>query len=83
MSRGQQEEYVAKEFDRAAKGYDESRIVKSFQRRAQILVIDKMHLEKGMKILDLGCVAPVGGQLILPQSLGEPGKLLVWTYLRR
>jgi protein-L-isoaspartate(D-aspartate) O-methyltransferase len=55
MNRGQQEEYVAKEFDRAAKGYDESRIVKSFQRRAQILVIDKMHLEKGMKILDLAC----------------------------
>ena len=55
MSNGRQEEYVAREFDRAAKGYDESRIVKSFQRRAQTLVIDKMRLERGMNILDLGC----------------------------
>jgi ubiquinone/menaquinone biosynthesis C-methylase UbiE len=60
MNRGQQEEYVAKEFDRAAKGYDESRVVKSFQRRVQILVIDKMHLEKGMRILDLGCGTGLG-----------------------
>ena len=55
MSSGRQEEYVVKEFDRAAKGYDESRIVKSFQRRAQILVINKVQLKKGMNILDLGC----------------------------
>jgi arsenite methyltransferase len=55
MDSGQREEYVAREFDRAAKGYDESRIVKSFQRRAQILVINKMQLKKGMNILDLGC----------------------------
>jgi ubiquinone/menaquinone biosynthesis C-methylase UbiE len=53
MSRGRQEEYVAKEFDRTAKTYDESRLVKSYQRRAQILVINKMQLEKGTNILDL------------------------------
>ena len=60
MSNGRQEEYVAREFDRAAKGYDESRIVKSFQRRAQTLVIDKIRLERGMNILDLGCGTGLG-----------------------
>ena len=75
MSRGQQEEYVAKEFDRAAKGYDESRIVKSFQRRAQILVIDKMHLEKGMKILDLGC-GTGWGTIDIATKLGGTGEVI-------
>ena len=55
MSSGRQEEYVAKEFDRTARGYDESRLVKSYQRQTQILVINKMQIEKGMNILDLGC----------------------------
>jgi protein-L-isoaspartate(D-aspartate) O-methyltransferase len=75
MSRGRQEEYVAKEFDRAAKGYDESRIVKSFQRRAQILVIDKMHLEKGMKILDLGC-GTGWGTIDIATKLGGTGEVV-------
>ena len=75
MSRGQQEEYVAKEFDRAAKGYDESRIVKSFQRRAQILVIDKMHLEKGMRILDLGC-GTGWGMIDIATRLGGTGEVI-------
>ena len=55
MSSGRQEEYVAQEFDRTAKSYDESRLVKSYQRQTQILVINKMQIEKGMNILDLGC----------------------------
>ena len=55
MSSGRQEEYVAKEFDRTARGYDASRLVKSYQRRTQTLVIDKMQIKKGMNILDLGC----------------------------
>jgi ubiquinone/menaquinone biosynthesis C-methylase UbiE len=75
MSRGRQEEYVAKEFDRAAKGYDESRVVKSFQRRAQILVIDKMHLEKGMRILDLGC-GTGWGTIDIATKLGGTGKVI-------
>jgi arsenite methyltransferase len=49
------EEYVAREFDRAAQGYDESRLVKSYQRRVQLLVIGKLQISKGMNILDLGC----------------------------
>lgn len=60
MSRGRQEEYVAKEFNRAAGSYDESLMVKSFQRRAQILAINRMQLEKGMNILDLGCGTGLG-----------------------
>ena len=55
MNSNRQEEHVVKEFDRAAGGYDESRLVKSYQRRTQILVINRMSIEKGMNILDLGC----------------------------
>lgn len=46
---------IARKFDRAAESYDESRLVKSYQRRVQTLVISKMAIEKGMNILDLGC----------------------------
>jgi ubiquinone/menaquinone biosynthesis C-methylase UbiE len=55
MNRGRHDEYVAQEFNRAAKGYDDSRIVRSFQRRAQALIVEDMQIEKGMNILDLGC----------------------------
>jgi arsenite methyltransferase len=55
MNNDQKEKYVAKEFDRAAKSYDESRLVKSYQRRTQILVINRLRIRKGMNILDLGC----------------------------
>ena len=55
MSNGRQEEYVAKEFDRAAKSYDGSLLFKSYQRRTQILVINRMQIKKGMHIFDLGC----------------------------
>jgi arsenite methyltransferase len=49
------DEYVAKEFDRAAEGYDDSRIVRSYQRRTQALALNGMYIEKGMHVLDLGC----------------------------
>jgi len=75
MSRGRQEEYVAKEFDRAAKSYDESRLVKSLQRRAQTLVIDKMHIEKGMNILDLGC-GTGWGTIDIASKLEGTGKVI-------
>ena len=55
MRKKGQDEYVAREFDRAAQSYDESRLVKSYQRRVQTLVINKIQIEKGMNILDLGC----------------------------
>jgi arsenite methyltransferase len=55
MNNDRQEKYVAKEFDKAAKSYDESRLVKSYQRRTQILVINRLQIRKGMNILDLGC----------------------------
>jgi ubiquinone/menaquinone biosynthesis C-methylase UbiE len=50
-----QDEYVAQEFNRQAKNYDNSGLVKSYQRRTQDLVIEDMWIEKGMNILDLGC----------------------------
>jgi ubiquinone/menaquinone biosynthesis C-methylase UbiE len=55
MTPKQHDESVAKEFDRAASGYDESRIVKSYQRRVQLLVIHRLRIESGMNVLDLGC----------------------------
>jgi ubiquinone/menaquinone biosynthesis C-methylase UbiE len=55
MSEKQHEKYVAEEFDRAAKGYDKSRFVKSYQRRVQLSVINRLQIRKGMRILDLGC----------------------------
>ena len=55
MSSGRQEEYVVKKFDKSARTYDESRFVKAYQRRTQTLVTNKIQIEKGMYILDLGC----------------------------
>ena len=46
---------MADEFNRTAEGYDDSRLVNSFHRRAQVAVIGRMNIEKGMDILDLGC----------------------------
>lgn len=46
---------IAQKFDRDAESYDDSRLVKSYQRRAQKLVISRMKIEKGMNVLDLGC----------------------------
>jgi ubiquinone/menaquinone biosynthesis C-methylase UbiE len=47
--------YISREFDRAAKNYDDSRLVRSYQRRVQTLVIDRLTVKKGMNVLDLGC----------------------------
>jgi ubiquinone/menaquinone biosynthesis C-methylase UbiE len=55
MGKKQHDEYVAREFDRSARRYDDSHVVKSYQSRAQALVVDELRLEKGMCILDLGC----------------------------
>jgi ubiquinone/menaquinone biosynthesis C-methylase UbiE len=55
VDRERQDKYVAKEFDRQARRYDDSITVGAFQRRTQALVVDEMQVEKGMYILDLGC----------------------------
>jgi ubiquinone/menaquinone biosynthesis C-methylase UbiE len=55
MRRDRQDEYVAAEFDRQARRYDDSLTVRSFQSRTQSLVLEKMRIEKGMHVLDLGC----------------------------
>jgi arsenite methyltransferase len=55
MTRKQQDEYVADEFDRQASHYDDSLTVRSFQRRTQGLVLNEVQIAKGMHILDLGC----------------------------
>ena len=75
MGKKNQDVYVAKEFDRAAKGYDKSQIVKSYQRRAQVLVIEKMQIKKGMKILDLGC-GTGSGTVDIASNLEGTGKVI-------
>jgi ubiquinone/menaquinone biosynthesis C-methylase UbiE len=55
MDKERQERYIVDEFNRTAEDYDKSRLVKSFQRRAQKLVISKMVVSQGMSVLDLGC----------------------------
>jgi ubiquinone/menaquinone biosynthesis C-methylase UbiE len=55
MGKKQHDEYVAREFNRSARRYDDSHVVKSYQSRAQALVVDGLRLEKGMRVLDLGC----------------------------
>jgi ubiquinone/menaquinone biosynthesis C-methylase UbiE len=55
MDRDRQDEYIADEFDRQASHYDDSLTVRSFQRRTQALVVNKMRIAKEMHILDLGC----------------------------
>jgi ubiquinone/menaquinone biosynthesis C-methylase UbiE len=46
---------IARKFDRDAESYDDSRLVKSYQRRGQKLVISRMAIKRGMNVLDLGC----------------------------
>jgi ubiquinone/menaquinone biosynthesis C-methylase UbiE len=55
MGRKRHDEYVAREFNRAAERYDDSRVVRSYQRRTQALVVDDLRIERGMYVLDLGC----------------------------
>ena len=51
----EKDQQIARKFDRDAESYDESRLVRSYQRRVQRLVIGRMEIEKGMNVLDLGC----------------------------
>jgi ubiquinone/menaquinone biosynthesis C-methylase UbiE len=55
VGRGPHDQYVAGEFNRAAAGYDDSRMVRSYQRRVQALVVDSLVIKRGMSVLDLGC----------------------------
>ena len=55
MGKKQHDEYVAQEFNRAAERYDDTRVVRSYQRRTQALIVDDSQIEKGMRVLDLGC----------------------------
>ena len=75
MGRKSRDEYIADEFDRAAGSYDKSRLVKSFQHRTQALVIDRMRLEKGMNVLDLGC-GTGWGSIDIAAKLEGTGKVI-------
>lgn len=71
----QHHESVAREFDRAAKRYDDSVVVRSYQRRAQLLAIDRLRIEPGMHILDLGC-GTGKGSLDIAARLDETGRVV-------
>jgi ubiquinone/menaquinone biosynthesis C-methylase UbiE len=46
---------VAEEFDRQASRYDRSLTVRRYQSRTQALVLDRLSIRPGMRVLDLGC----------------------------
>jgi ubiquinone/menaquinone biosynthesis C-methylase UbiE len=75
VGRKERNEYIAREFDRAAKSYDDSRFVNSYQRRTQTLTINTMHIEKGMNILDLGC-GTGRGTIDIAEKLEGSGKIV-------
>lgn len=75
MGRNRHDEYVAKEFDRAAERYDDSRVVGSYQRRTQTLVLGDMRIEKGMNVLDLGC-GTGWATLEIASKLGGTGRVI-------
>ena len=55
MAEGRHDQRVAGEFNRAAAGYDDSRLVRSCQRWVQALVVECLDIKKGMSVLELGC----------------------------
>jgi len=69
------DEYIAEEFNKAAGGYDRSLIVKSYQRRTQVLIIKRMQIKKGMNILDLGC-GTGAGTMDIALKLKGTGKVI-------
>jgi ubiquinone/menaquinone biosynthesis C-methylase UbiE len=73
--RKNQDYYVAREFDKAARSYDESQLTKSYQRRVQTLVINRMDIQKGMNILDIGC-GTGWGVIDIALKLGGTGKVV-------
>lgn len=75
MGRNRHDEHVAKEFDRAAERYDDSRVVRSYQRRTQTLVLGDMRIEKGMNVLDLGC-GTGWATLEIASKLGGTGRVI-------
>jgi ubiquinone/menaquinone biosynthesis C-methylase UbiE len=75
MDEKRHDEYVAKEFDRAAERYDDSRVVRSYQRRTQVLVLDSMRIKEGMNILDLGC-GTGWATLEIASKLGGTGRVI-------
>lgn len=75
MSKNDHKEYVIREFDRAARGYDESRLVRSYQRRVQTIVISRMDISKGMNVLDLGC-GTGWGAIDIASKLGGTGTII-------
>ena len=75
MDKKRHDEYVAKEFDRAAERYDDSHIVRSYQRRTQVLVLDSMRIKEGMNVLDLGC-GTGWATLEIASKLGGTGRVI-------
>jgi ubiquinone/menaquinone biosynthesis C-methylase UbiE len=75
VNKKRHDEYIAKEFDRAAERYDDSRVVRSYQRRTQALVVDDLRIERGMRVLDLGCGTGTA-TLEIASRLEETGRVV-------
>jgi ubiquinone/menaquinone biosynthesis C-methylase UbiE len=75
VAEDQHDQYVAEEFNRAAAGYDDSRLVRTYQHRVQALVVDSLGLRKGMNVLDLGC-GTGWATLEIASRLGGTGRVV-------
>ena len=49
------EKHIVSKFNHKAKGYDKSGFVKSYYSTARKILMDRLLLQKGMNILDIGC----------------------------
>jgi len=49
------EKHIVSKFNHKAKGYDQSGFVKSYYRTARQILMNRLHIQKGMNILDIGC----------------------------
>jgi ubiquinone/menaquinone biosynthesis C-methylase UbiE len=75
VAESRHDQLVAGEFNRAAAAYDDSRLVQSYQRRVQALVVECLGIKKGMSVLDLGC-GTGWATLEIASKLGGTGKVV-------
>jgi len=66
---------VSKELDRQANDYDKSFTVNTYQRKAQIMVVEQLKIADGMTILDLGC-GTGSGTIDIAKNLHDTGKVV-------
>ena len=68
------DKHVVKHFDRAAGTYDRSITVRHYQSRTLTLILERMPIKSGMRVLELGCGTGTG-TLAVAARLNGTGKV--------